>query len=110
MIRVYKISAQALKDAKKVLEAPETKDDQGQMQINHFARNGYTLQNAASLGLDGEEYYLYIDADEQFWTQNQDKLKIEGVNQLEGEEYEKTKQSFEKGKEDVAAGIGAIFG
>ena len=110
MIRTYKVSAQALKDTKKVLEAPENKDDQGKIQVNHFARNGYTLQNASSLGLEGGDYYLYIDADEDFWNQNQEKLKIEGVTQLEGEEHEKVKQAFEKGKEDVAAGIGAIFG
>ncbi len=110
MIRVYKISAEALKNVKKVLEAQETVDEQGNLEKNEFARNGYTLQNARSLDLEGEEYYLYIDAPEDFWERNEKKLEIEGVTRLEGEEYEKVKNAFEKGKEGVATGIGAMFG
>ncbi len=110
MIRIYKISPEALKESKKILEAQENVDEQGKLEKNEFARNGYTLQSATALGLEGDEYYLYIDAPEEFWKKNEEKLNISGVTKLENEEYEKVKAKFDEEKENAAAGIGNLFG
>ncbi len=103
MINIYKIKPDAIKEVKKVLENPD-------VAANKWARNGYTLRDSKSLGVEEDCYYLYVNADEEFFNQNEEQIMIEGVEKLQGEEYEKIKNLIEEEQSGAAAGIGAIFG
>jgi hypothetical protein len=112
IVKIYKISKQALPEAKKILEAEEKEEEvEGERKIiiNEFARTGYTMRDSKVMGFEEGYNYLYIKADEDFFEKNADKVKIEGVEELSGEEYEKVKASFEKEEASEAEGMGAVF-
>jgi len=108
IIKTYKIDGKAVSALKKVIELPEAMVE-GKWQINEFARNGYLFQSAVALGMKGDEYYLYIKGEEPFFKANEQKIKLEGVTELKGKEYDEIKSKFEAGEESVAAGVGAVF-
>ena len=112
IMKIYKISKAALPEAKKILEAEEKEqkvEGEKRIIINEFARTGYTIRDSKMMGFEEGYNYLYIKADESFFGKNADKLKIEGIEELKDEEYEKVKASFEKEEASEAEGMGAVF-
>jgi hypothetical protein len=105
VVKVYKIERASLSKLKAVLEAQE-KDGF----INEFARHGYKLWDAKTLELGGDASYLYINAENDFFSRNEGKLKITGVQALSGKDLEKVKKKIEDAEESAEAGLGAIFG
>ncbi len=109
MICVYKIPADKKGEVKKILETPDRMEDD-KMIINEFARSGYEFRDASGLGFNEEGAYVYIEAKEDFFKNNEEKIMLEGVVKLEGEDFEKVKQAFDNQANSAAAGVGAIFG
>ncbi len=104
MIKIYKIPSDKLGEVKKVIENPD-------VATNKWARNGYTLRDAKTLGFDDNASYLYVKGTEEFFKENEEQvISIEGVEEIKGEEYEKVKEKIEEEQSGAAAGIGAIFG
>ena len=68
MIRIYYISSEKFKDAKKVLEENPYADDS-------FAHAGYMLKDAKDYGFRPNGYYVYVDSDENFLKSADLKLK-----------------------------------
>ena len=112
IVKIYKIAGTALPEAKKILEAEEKEEEvEGEKKIvfNEFARTGYTMRDSKVMGFAEGYNYLYIKADEDFFKRNAEKLKIKGIEELTGEEYEKVKTAFEKEEANEAEGLGAVF-
>lgn len=102
--RIYRVPASSYKVLKKVLEADPYSP-------GSFARVGYVLRQAKGLGIEGEEYYLKISAEKEILENLEEKLRdVQGLERLEGEEYEKVKKRFEEQEESAAIGLGSIFG
>jgi hypothetical protein len=79
--------------------------------VNEWARNGYSLRDAGSMGLSEQCSYLYVKAEtEDFFKKNEKAIMVEGVKELKGEELEKVRKKVEEEQESAAAGVGAIFG
>jgi len=113
MIRIYKIESKALAAVKKVLEEQERMEEvngERKFIINEFAREGYNMRDAKSMGFTEEANYLYIKSTEEFFKKNEPRILIEGVKKLEGPDYEKVKGEMEKEADNAAAGVGAVFG
>ncbi|RME79607.1 MAG: hypothetical protein D6769_01945 [Methanobacteriota archaeon] len=101
-VAIFYIAPDKYKEAKKVVESDPYETDS-------FARVGYKLKEAKTLGLDKEGYYLYIDAGEEFIAQATKKL--EGVAERKsGEEAESVKKAVEEEEASASAGIGNLFG
>ena len=109
MICIYKIPADKKGEIKKVLEAPDHMEED-KLIINEFARSGYEFRDGSGLGFNEEGAYVYIDATDEFFKNNEKKIMLDGVIKLEGEEFEKAKKAFEDQADNAAAGVGAIFG
>ena len=107
-IRIYELEKAG--PVKQILEAPDTKDEQGNWIKNEFKTQGYKLQDAKSLGIEKEASYLYISASEDFFEKNEQKLLDAGAKKLEGEEFETVRQKIESAEEEAVGGMGAIFG
>jgi hypothetical protein len=77
-----------------------------------FARQGYSLREGASLGLDSNKSYLYLDANDQFFVLAEERFKREFKTvKRTGQKEEKTVTDAIKAEEDKAAvGFGSIFG
>jgi hypothetical protein len=98
MIKVFKVSSEA---------HPKI---QSTLRQDPFARANYIYRAASSLGVKGEEYYLYIKAtDDKFFKENKESLDVEGVEELKGKNFDEIKEKIEKEQEDVATGIGTFF-
>lgn len=93
MIKIYKVKPEANTKIQAVLSQ------------DPFARNEYIYREGSSLGLDTKDYFLYINAPDNFLEENEEKLKIEGVEEIEGEEFEEIKEKIEKEQENVATGL-----
>ena len=114
MLNIYKIESSALIEAKKILEAQEgmKEIEPGKQEYvkNEFARNGYILRDAKSMGIDRNCSYLYIDGPDEFFAKNEEKLtKIEGLEKTSGEEYEEIKNKIEAEAGGAEQGVGAVF-
>jgi len=111
-LRIYKIEPSALQNVKKILDAEEKMEQtpEGQkFRINEFARVGYTLRDAKSLGLNESCTYLYIKADDVFFTKNEKTILFNGVKKIEGEEFEKVKRKIEEESSGAEIGMGSVF-
>ncbi len=107
MDKVYKVKSKALKDVNKALDADDMVGDE--QEINEFKRQGYTLRDARSLGMDEDGTYLHIKADEDFFDRNEKKIMVEGVEEAEGTQKEKVLKAIKEEEENAVAGMGAIF-
>ena len=97
MIRVFEVPGIKM-DAVKAL----VKDDL-------FARNGYELRNEKGLGLDGEKFYLYVDGDDAFWTQVDEKIEALELVELKEKELERITVAFKEQLNGVGSAVGALF-
>ena len=94
--KVYSIESAAIQSVRQVLAG------------DHFARNGYILQEAKILGLEQEGNVLFVKADDAFFEEHGKELEIEGVVLLDGADASKAVEAIEKGQQNVATGI-ALF-
>ena len=102
MIRIYKISKDQYKNAKKVLEADP-------YEKKSFPSVGYKLREAKSFGKNFDGHYVYLSSDEETVKYLDEKIK-EFSTILEGEEFEEIKKAFEKEEEEAQQGFGNLFG
>lgn len=102
MIRIYKITKENLKEAKKTLE-------ENPYDTESFARAGYKLREGKGLGMQFDGQYVYISAEENLIKKFDEKLK-EKAEILSGEEFNKVKEAIEKEDENAVQGFGNIFG
>ena len=102
---------QAAEDAVKALDKKiEELKAAGKMKVNEWARQGYVLRTATSMGFTGDHSYLYVKADEDFFKRNEAAILKAGAKALVGAEFEKVRAVFEKESEGAAEGMGFIFG
>lgn len=114
MINIYRIKSSALAEVKKILEEPEgmKEVEPGKQEYirNEFARNGYTLRDAKSMGIEKDCFYLYINGPDEFFTKNEERItKIEGVEKISGEEYDQVKNKIEAEAGGAEEGVGSVF-
>lgn len=122
MINVYKIESKALGEAKKILEAQEVPSENieamhedkempvKEVKKNYFARNGYLLRDAKSMGFNKDCYYLYIDGPHEFFKDNERLIiSIKGITKLSGKEYDEVKRKIEDELSGAESGIGSVF-
>lgn len=93
MLKIYKVNKEANGKV------------QGFISKDAFARNGYIYREGKTLGIEGDEYYLYIEGEESFFKEQDESLSIEGVQEMDGDDFEKVKEAIEKEQGDVASGI-----
>ncbi len=102
--KVYFIDEEAYQEIDKTLK--ENPYEEGS-----FARQGYVVRDAKSLLNKGKGYYLYIDAPEEFFEKNEEKiLSIEGVEEVK--DRNKVKEIIDRirrEEESAEEGVGAIF-
>lgn len=127
MIKIYEIALTDLQKIKNIIEAPDTvtgelaleiEKEQGKGQfekakswkINEFKRNGYILREAKTLGIDKKVAYLFISAPDDFFERNEKILIDAGAKILTGKDYDEIKKKIEENENEVASGIGFIFG
>lgn len=127
MIKIYEIAAERLQQMKNMLEAQdvvsgeldvEIEKEQGKgnlekaksWKVNEFKRNGYILREAKILGIDKKVSYLYIEASEMFFRDNEKLLIDKGAKVLEGSEYEQVKGKIQEAENAASASVGFLFG
>ena len=107
-VNIYELAN--LGEVKKILEASDTKDAQGNWIKNPFIVQGYRIQEAGTLGINKQVNYLYIKASDEFFEKNEKVLLDAGAKKLEGTEKADVQKKFEAAEEDSIAGMGSIFG
>ncbi|MFC2174854.1 hypothetical protein ACFLQ2_03200 [archaeon] len=75
---------------------------------DHWARNGYTMRSARGLGFDIDQYFLYVDAPDEFFDEHEAEVLIEGVSRVESNEFDNVSKAVKSEEESVATGI-ALF-
>jgi hypothetical protein len=77
-----------------------------------FARQGYSFRDGATLNLDGNKSYLYLDSSEQFLGLAEERFKKEfkTVKRAGKSEEEKVISTIKSEEDKAAAGFGSIFG
>ncbi len=108
MEKVYMVKPEALREVKKSLEADDELDGD-EKKINQWKRRGYDLRDSESLGFQEEGSYLYVNAPEEFFEENEEEIKHEGVKELKADEKQKVIKAIEEEKENAAQGMGTIF-
>lgn len=112
-MRIYKIEAGASAAVKKILDTEEKMEQQPdgsqKWKINEFARAGYTLRDAKTLGIEDNCSFLCIKADGAFFVKNEKEILLDGVKKIEGAEFEKVKQKIDEEKGGAETGMGAVF-
>jgi len=95
----------------RVFLVPGDKLDKTKELVAHdlFKRNGYELRNSEGLGLEGKNFYLYVDGDDEFWGNVKEMLDALELKELEGEELEKVSSKFKEQIGNSAMGVGALF-
>lgn len=93
MIKIYRVKPESNSKIQAVLSQ------------DPFARNEYVYREGTSLGLDTKDYFLYISASEEFFKENEESLKIDGVEEVKDKEFEEIKEKIEKEQENVATGL-----
>ncbi|MBN3037708.1 MAG: hypothetical protein JW834_04665 [Candidatus Diapherotrites archaeon] len=73
-----------------------------------FARIEYKFQDAKTMGINVDAYFLYVNASDEFFEEHSKELEIEGVEEVSGQEFDNVKNAFEAEEAGVAAGI-ALF-
>lgn len=112
-LKIYRIESGALQNVKKILDAEERMEQQPdgsqKWKTNEFARVGYTLRDAKTLGIEENCAFLYIKAEDDFFAKNEKAILLEGVKKTEGAEFEKVREKIEAEKGGAEAGVGAVF-
>jgi hypothetical protein len=77
-----------------------------------FARQGYSLREGAALGLSSDKFYLYLDANEQFFGLAEERFKREfkTVKRAGQSEEKKVIETIKAEEDKAAVGFGSIFG
>lgn len=77
-----------------------------------FARQDYQLRDGATMGLDRDKCYLFLNASEEFQVPAEDKLKknVASIKRLDPETEKQVIDSIEKERENAEQGLGMIFG
>lgn len=77
-----------------------------------FKRQDYSLREGASIGLDQEKIYLYVNANEDFLKGAEGKLKrdFKSFKRAEDADEKKLIELIKEEQEKANAGFGAIFG
>ena len=102
MIRIYYVSSEKFKDAKKILEENPSAEDS-------FAHSGYMLKDAKDYGFRPNGYYVYVDSDENFLKLADVKLK--DVAEITKEkEFDAVKAKIDEEQSNAVAGFGSLFG
>src|SRR3989344_4196359 len=105
-VNIYELAN--LGEVKKILEASDTKDAQGNWIKNPFIVQGYRLQEAGTLGINKQVNYLYFKASDEFFEKNEKMLLDAGAKKLSGAEKDDVKKRFEGAEEESLAGMGSI--
>ena len=93
-LRIYKVPSTNFSKMNQVLS------------LDHYARNGYTFRSGKALSIDVEDYFLYIEMDDEFIAAHEKEiLDVEGVNKIEGNEFDNVKSAVEAEDAAVASGI-----
>lgn len=95
-VKIYKIDPTKISVVRQAVSA------------DHWARNGYTLRSGKGLDIDIDDYFLYIKATDEFFTQHEAEILVEGVTKVEGNEFDNVKKIVESEEDSVASGI-ALF-
>lgn len=95
-VKIFRIGKEAVSAIKSLVD-----------QDDDIKRKGYMLRDGKTFGK--EDYYLYIDADDEFFESKKEVIVIEGVEETSGDEYEEVKKQIEAEGEGAAEGIGSIF-
>ena len=77
-----------------------------------FTRQGYSLRDGAMLNLDGNKFYLYLDANEQFLGLAEERFQREfkTIKRAGKSEEEKVISTIKAEEDKAATGFGSIFG
>jgi hypothetical protein len=74
---------------------------------DHFARNGYTFRQGKSLSIQVDDYFLYVDAPDAFFSAHESEIMaVQGTTAVKGNEYDNVKATIEAEEAAVATGIG----
>lgn len=95
-VRIYKIEPHKVTEVRQAISA------------DHWARNGYTLRSGKGMDIDVDDYFLYVKADDKFFSEHEKEVLVEGVSRLDGDEFERVKAVFDLEDDNVASGI-ALF-
>jgi len=102
MIRIYYVSSEKFKDAKKILEENPYAEDS-------FAHVGYMLKDAKDYGFRPNGYYVHIGSSEEFIKVADGKLK--DVAEITKEkEFDGVKAKIEEEQNNAISGFGSLFG
>ena len=101
-VAVFYVPPEKYKEAKKVVEADPYAEDS-------FAKAGYKLKEAKTLGVGEEGYYIYVKASEDFLGKARERLR-DIAEELEGEAKEKVAKAVEEEEAAASAGLGNLFG
>ena len=96
-VRIYKIDPAKVSVVRQALSA------------DHWARNGYTIRSGKGIGIDIKEYFLYVDAPEEFFDAHEAEALVDGVTKVEGNEFDNVQNAIKSEEDSVASGI-ALFG
>lgn len=110
MFRVFRVAKEKPPIAQKVVGSEE------------FKNQGYKLVTARSLGLAGEEQYLYVEGDEEFFKKISERLtyfvaskfeteqsKLKELEELEEKAAAEVAEKIKKQDEQAQEGLGFIF-
>ncbi|MDE1868740.1 MAG: hypothetical protein KGH60_02120 [Candidatus Micrarchaeota archaeon] len=77
-----------------------------------FWKQEYEVKDGASVGLNRDKVYIYLNAPEDFLAGAEEKLKNEfkSIKRATEEEQEKVAKAISSEKETAATGFGSIFG
>jgi hypothetical protein len=127
MKKIYEIPADKIDRVKSILEAPdgvsgelnvEIEKEQGKggkekaksWKINEFKKQGYILREAKALDINKKLFYVYIQADEQFFKSHEKILLDAGAKLLKSSEGDDIIKKIESSESNASSGIGFIFG
>ena len=96
---------------KQVREALKKISEDKSMQII-FARQNYSLREGASVGLNADRSYLYINATDEFLNGAEERFKKEfkTIKRAQKSDEDKVIETIKGEEEKANAGFGAIFG
>lgn len=78
-----------------------------------FAKQGYKVKDGKTVGGDAAKFYLYVNADSDFFKWAEEKLKVANVTSFARAKKEveaKVVQNIEAEDNAAETGFGAIFG
>ena len=127
MKKIYEITADKIDKLKKILEAPdgisgeldvELEVEQGKggkekaksWKANEFKKQGYILREAKTLDINKKVFYLYIQAEDNFFKSHEKILLDTGAKLLKGSEGDDIIKKIENSESNASSGIGFIFG